>query len=128
MKKYYSLAKNILFPICRSLTGSGVKKTLTIIKKEFPKLKIEKIKSGSKVFDWKVPPEWNIKNAHVLDSHGNKIIDFKNNNLHLVSYSIPVNKRLKKKQFVKKNLFFKKTTKCNSLYYILLQKKMGFLC
>ena len=126
MKKYYSLAKNILFPICRSLTGSGVKKTLTIIKKEFPKLKIKKIKSGTKVFDWKVPPEWNIKNAHVLDSHGNKIIDFKNNNLHLVSYSIPVNKRLKKNNLLKKIYFLKKQP--NAIPYITsyYKRRWGF--
>ena len=52
VKKYYQLAKHSLFPICRSLTGSGVRKTLNIIKKEFPKLKICKIRSGTKVFDW----------------------------------------------------------------------------
>ena len=53
MKKYYELGKKILFPITRSLTGNGVRKTLNIIKKEFPKLQIKKIKSGTKVFDWR---------------------------------------------------------------------------
>ena len=60
MKKFYKLGKNVLFPICRSLTGNGVRKTLNIIKKELPNLKIKKVRSGTKVFDWKIPKEWNI--------------------------------------------------------------------
>ena len=98
VKKYYQLAKHSLFPICRSLTGGGVRKTLKIIKNEFPKLKICKIQSGTKVFDWNVPPEWNVKNAYILDKNSKKIVDFKNNNLHLVGYSIPVNKSFSKKK------------------------------
>ena len=96
VEKYYNLAKHTLFPICRSLTGSGIRKTLNIIKNEFPKLKIYNVRSGTKVFDWNVPPEWNVSNAYVIDKHNKKIIDFKNNNLHLVGYSIPVNKILAK--------------------------------
>ena len=86
MQKYLNLGKR-LFPICRSITGNGVRKTLKILKEFMPKLKIYEVKSGAKVFDWKVPPEWNIKDAYVKDHNGNKIIDFKRNNLHLVSYS-----------------------------------------
>ena len=100
VKKYYQLAKHSLFPICRSLTGNGVRKTLKIIKREFPKLKICKIRSGTKVFDWNVPPEWNVKDAYILDKNNKKIVDFKNNNLHLVGYSTPINKF-----FLKKELF-----------------------
>ena len=98
IKKYYQLTKHSLFPICRSLTGGGVRKTLKIIKKEFPKLKICKIRSGTKVFDWNVPPEWNVKDAYILDKNNKKIVDFKNNNLHLVGYSTPVNKFFSKKK------------------------------
>jgi len=79
LNKYYKLAKNILFPICRSITGNGIKKTLKIIKSQLPKLKIYQVKSGTKVFDWRVPPEWNIKDAYILDKNNKKIIDFKNN-------------------------------------------------
>ncbi len=89
-----------LYPIYRSITGMGNRKTLYILKKEIPKLKINEIKSGTKVFDWVVPPEWNVKNAYVLDSKNNKIIDFKRNNLHLVSYSIPVNKKVDRKELL----------------------------
>lgn len=96
VKKYYDIAKIKLYPICRSLTGNGTRETLKIIKKYFPKLKIFKEKSGKKVFDWNIPPEWNIQNAYVIDKFGDKIIDFKKNNLHVVGYSIPVNKTIKK--------------------------------
>ena len=98
VKKYYLLAKHSLFLICRSLTGDGIRKTLKIIKKEFPKLKIHEIPSGTKVFDWNVPPEWNVKDAYILDKNNKKIVDFKNNNLHLVGYSVPVNKFFSKKK------------------------------
>ena len=102
VNKYYNLAKNNLFPICRSLTGNGVKKTLRIIKKEFPKLKIYKVKSGKKVFDWQVPKEWNVTDAYILDKNNNKIVDFKKNNLHLVGYSTPINTYLKKEKLLKR--------------------------
>ena len=102
IKKYYSIGKKKLFPICRSLTGKGVRETLLIIQKEFKNLNIKKIRSGKKVFDWKVPPEWNVKDAYVLDKFNKKIIDFKKNNLHLVGYSIPINKTLNKVEKKKK--------------------------
>lgn len=107
MKKYYNIAKNNLYPICRSLTGKGIVKTLKIIQNEFPSLKIKKIKSGTKVFDWHIPSEWNITDAYVLDKDGFKIIDFKQHNLHIVGYSIPLNTTLTKKNLFK-NLFFLK--------------------
>ena len=96
----YLIAKKELFGICRSLTGIGVRKTLKIIKREIPLLKIRNIKSGTKVFDWNVPPEWNVKNAYVLDKNNNKIIDFNKNNLHLVGYSFPINKKIQKFQLI----------------------------
>ena len=75
--KFYFFAKNKLQPIYRSLTGKGNLKTLRLMKKKFPELKINYFESGKKVFDWKVPNEWNIKNAYISDKFGNKIIDFK---------------------------------------------------
>lgn len=82
-----------LFPICRSITGDGVRETLNIIKSHIP-LNIFEVPSGTRVFDWTIPLEWNIKDAYVLDEKGEKIIDFKRNNLHVVSYSIPVNQKM----------------------------------
>ena len=82
-----------LFPICRSITGNGVGETLHIIQQHIP-IKIYEIPSGTQVFDWVIPREWNIKDAYIEDEYDNKIIDFKENNLHLVGYSIPVDKEI----------------------------------
>ena len=97
---FYNLGKKKLFPLCRSLTGKGNEITLSIIKKTLGKLKIIKFHSGKKVFDWKIPEEWNVSDAYVVDKFKKKIIDFKKNNLHLVGYSTPQkNKILSKKNF-----------------------------
>ena len=100
IKEIYKLGKNDLFPICRSLTGLGNLKTLRIIKKKFKILKIKKFKCGTKVFDWKIPKEWNIKNAYILYKNKKKIIDFDKNNLHLVGYSSPINLWIEKKNLL----------------------------
>lgn len=83
-----------LFPICRSLSGQGTLDTLDYIKDIIPELQIHKVPTGKKVFDWEVPYEWNIKDAWVKNSKGEKIIDFKVHNLHLVGYSEPVHKKV----------------------------------
>jgi len=115
MKKYFKIGKK-LFPIFRSITGKGVEKTLRILKSEIKNLKIKKISSGSKVYDWKVPPEWNIKEAYVQDKYGNKIIDIKNNNLHLVSYSQPTKRLISRDEFFEKLHFSKKQK--NAIPYV----------
>ena len=102
VKKYYNFAKNVLFPICRSISGDGTYKTLKIIKKKFSNLKIIKFKSGKKVFDWRVPPEWNISDAYVLDKNKRKIIDFKKSNLHVVGYSQKISTYINKNHLLKK--------------------------
>ncbi len=101
INKYYSLGKNKLFGINRSITGQGVRKTLSIIKKEFKLLKIKQVKCGTRVFDWKIPKEWNVKKAYIEDKNKKKIIDIKNNNLHLISYSIPIKRTLNKQEILK---------------------------
>jgi len=80
-----------LYPICRSITGNGVRKTLDIISEQIP-LERHEIPTGTKVFDWTVPKEWNIKDAYVKKSNGEKIINFQKSNLHVLNYSVPVHK------------------------------------
>lgn len=90
----YSLCVE-LFPICRSITGNGVRKTLSILNSVIGgEMVVREVPSGTQVFDWSVPKEWNIRNAWIKDSKGNKILDFKDNNLHVVGYSLPVNKKV----------------------------------
>ena len=90
-QKMYSWAED-LFPINRSITGEGVRKTLKYIKNIIPELTINEIPTGTDVFDWKIPNEWNITEAFIEDETGNRIIDFEDSNLHVVGYSIPVDK------------------------------------
>ena len=90
-----------LFPITRSLTGAGFLQTLEYLNKDFdPQYKSEK--SGNQVFDWSIPPTWNIRDAWVKNAFGKKIIDFKDNNLSVVNYSIPVSLNLSKDELLKK--------------------------
>jgi len=89
-------AKDI-FPYNRSLTGNGNLKTLNYIKKINKNIIIKNFETGKKVFDWKIPKEWNVKDAYFLDSKNKKYCDFKKNNLHLLGYSIPINKIVSKK-------------------------------
>ncbi|MDD4701681.1 MAG: DUF2172 domain-containing protein, partial [Desulfovibrio sp.] len=79
-----------LFPICRSITGNGVRQTLSIIKEVMPDLQIHEVPSGSQVFDWTIPDEWNITEARLTDPDGEVIADFAYSNLHVVGYSEPV--------------------------------------
>lgn len=82
-----------LYPLCRSITGNEVRKTDQIISKHIP-LELCEVKTGTEVFDWTIPKEWNIRDAYVIDPKGNKIIDFKKSNLHVLGYSIPVNAKI----------------------------------
>lgn len=87
----YKLAKKI-FPIYRSITGEGVRETLHELKKEVPELQIIEVPSGTTVFDWQIPQEWNIKDAYIEKKNGERVIDFKENNLHVMGYSQPIDK------------------------------------
>ena len=78
-----------LYPICRSITGNGCRQTMEIIRKHVP-IEILEVPTGTEVFDWGVPKEWNIRDAYVKNSKGERLIDFQKSNLHLMSYSTPV--------------------------------------
>jgi aminopeptidase-like protein len=82
-----------LYPICRSITGDGVRETLARIGEEIP-LSIEEVPSGTRVFDWTVPREWNIRDACIRDLSGKRVVDFHESNLHVMSYSVPVRRRI----------------------------------
>ena len=92
-KEMYSLIKR-LFPFCRSITGNGVRQTLEVIKEHIP-VEVHEVPSGTPIFDWTVPKEWNLKDAYIKDSSGNKIIDAQKCNLHILNYSIPVRANLR---------------------------------
>jgi len=78
-----------LYPICRSITGGGVRETLALIRARVP-LVVHEVPSGTRVFDWEIPPEWNVEDAAVIDADGRRVVDFQAHNLHLVGYSEPV--------------------------------------
>ena len=92
-KEMYGWAVD-LFPINRSLTGDGVRQTLQYIKNIIPEMEINEVPSGTRCFDWTVPQEWNCDDGYILDPDGNKICDFKMNNLHVVGYSTPIDKEV----------------------------------
>lgn len=94
---------SVLFPITRSITGNGVRETLSILRQHIP-LQVREVPSGTHVFDWTVPNEWNIRTAYVKNSAGEKIIDFMENNLHVLSYSSPVSKTVSLSE-LKEHLF-----------------------
>lgn len=91
----YNWAKE-LFPICRSLTGEGTRQTLSFFQKQIPFLTIKDVPSGTAAADWTIPDEWNIKDAFVKNSNGERIIDFQKHNLHVMGYSTPIHKKMGK--------------------------------
>lgn len=92
-----------LYPVCRSITGEGVRQTLAVLRHHIP-LEIHEVPSGTPVFDWTVPKEWNIRDAHVKDAQGRRVIDFQQSNLHVVSYSRPVRQKMRLDE-LRKHLF-----------------------
>jgi aminopeptidase-like protein len=91
------------YPICRSITGDGVRRTLAMIQERIP-LEIREVPTGTPVFDWTVPREWNIRDAWIKDPSGRKVVDFQECNLHVLNYSVPVHEKLPLAE-LKKRLF-----------------------
>jgi len=92
-----------LYPICRSITGEGFRSTMRILQ-EFIPLAINEVPSGTKVFDWTVPKEWNIRDAYVKNLRGERVVSFNESNLHVVNYSTPVKARLSRDE-LQRHLF-----------------------
>ena len=92
-----------LYPFPRSITGNGVRQTLKVLQEYIP-LEITEVATGTPVFDWVVPDEWNVKEAYIANASGERIVDFKDSNLHLVHYSVPVKARMELAE-LKEHLF-----------------------
>jgi aminopeptidase-like protein len=91
------------YPICRSITGDGVRRTLAMIRERIP-LEVHEVPSGTPVFDWTVPKEWNLREAWIKDPSGTKVVDFAECNLHVLSYSVPIHAKMPLEE-LRKHLF-----------------------
>jgi aminopeptidase-like protein len=101
-KELYGFAEE-LYPICRSITGDGLRETLRSIQSKIP-LEMFEVPTGTQVFDWTVPKEWNIRDAYIKDASGKRVVDFQTTNLHVLNYSVPVHATLPLTE-IKQHLF-----------------------
>jgi aminopeptidase-like protein len=88
-----------LYPICRSITGNGLRRSFHLLQETIP-LELHEVPSGTQVFDWTVPKEWNIRDAYIKNSAGERIVDFQQNNLHVLNYSIPVHRTIPRAELI----------------------------
>ena len=98
-KTMYQLAAK-MFPICRSITGNGFRKSLEMLREAVPEIKVYEVPTGTAVFDWTVPKEWNIRGGGIYKLNGDKVIDFKDSNLHIVGYSLPIDKVVSREELL----------------------------
>lgn len=98
-KRMYDLAER-LFPICRSITGNGFRESLEIIREVLPEIQVTEVPSGTQVFDWTVPKEWNIRGGWIRRKSGETIVDFKDSNLHVMGYSLPVHATVSREELL----------------------------
>jgi aminopeptidase-like protein len=91
-REMYALMSK-LFPICRSLTGNGVRETFRILSQHVP-FEVVEVPSGTHIYDWTVPEEWNIRDAWIANDLGDRVVDFRRSNLHVLGYSVPIRRRL----------------------------------
>lgn len=95
----YAMAER-LFPICRSITGDGFRQSLGIIREQVPEIQVFEVPSGTEVFDWTVPREWNIRGGWIRNMRGETIVDFRNCNLHVLGYSVPVHQTVSREELL----------------------------
>ena len=95
----YDLAVR-LFPICRSITGNGFRQSLDIIREQVPEMKVFEVPTGTQVFDWTVPKEWNIRGGWIRRLSGETVIDFRDSNLHVLGYSVPVHQKVSREELM----------------------------
>ena len=118
----------LLFPLNRSLTGEGVRQTLSLIRQHcLPDLTIHEVESGTTCFDWTVPDEWNVQQAYIVGPDGSKVVDFKDHNLHLVGYSEPVRCTLSLAELQPPSALLARHAGCHPLCHFLLQASLGLL-
>ena len=98
-KEMYELAVR-LFPICRSITGDGFRQSLAIICEQVPEMQVFEVPTGTQVFDWTVPREWNIRGGWIRRKSGETVIDFRKSNLHVLGYSVPVHKTVSRDELL----------------------------
>ena len=98
-KTMYTLADR-MFPICRSITGNGFRESLEMLREAVPEIKVYEVPTGTKAFDWTVPKEWNISGGGIYRLNGDKVIDFKDSNLHIVGYSLPIDKVVSREELM----------------------------
>ena len=115
-----------LYPICRSITGEGLRATLRAVKDRVP-IELHEVPSGTPVFDWTVPDEWNISDAYVLDARGTRVIDFRRSNLHVVNYSEPVRAEAAPRRAQAAPLQPAGSSRLDSLPDVLLRAQLGLL-
>ena len=119
----YSLCEK-LFPICRSITGDGVRQTLRILQEVVPEINVYEVPAGTKVFDWIIPKEWHINDGWIKNSKGEKIVDFNEQNLHVVGYSTPVNKKVNLEEL--KKYLYTQPDQSNAIPYVTSYYKEGY--
>ena len=95
----YELAER-LFPICRSITGDGFRLSLEMIREQVPEMQVFEVPTGTQVFDWTIPREWNIRGGWIRNKQGETIIDFRNSNLHVLGYSVPIHQTVSREELL----------------------------
>ena len=98
-KEMYELAER-LFPICRSITGDGFRLSLEMIREQVPEMQVFEVPTGTQVFDWTIPREWNIRGGWIRNKQGETIIDFRNSNLHVLGYSVPIHQTVSREELL----------------------------